>query len=183
MFCSDDLQGPFVHLRPSAQTWRWATSSDSLYCHPDFAWTRWPLSSYRWCSCHPWRWPVSQIYRSLGSYCRPPTFAGASRWSLGSTMTASLGPFLKLELELENFLDKSLFFSARQETRKRFFTVTYCSRRDLSRFLSFFLSFLLPPFILHPRSPSLPHFDYPSRSALDIHKERFARSEIPRCFN
>jgi len=55
-------------------------------------------------------------------------------------MSVFPGPFLKLELALVNFLDKSLFFLSCHETRKRFFTMTYCLRRDLSRFVSFFLT-------------------------------------------
>lgn len=65
-------------------------------------------------------------------------------------MVQSLGPFLKLELELENFPDKSLFFVACQETRKRFFIVTYCSRPDLSRFLFLPLRSFLSALSTHP---------------------------------
>lgn len=98
----------------------------------------------------------------------------------------SLRAFLKLEMELENFLDKSLFFSPCHETRKRFFTITYCSRWDLSRFLSsrLTLSPTLPfrplhPLLRHPSrrfSPVLPSFL--SSRTVDIQDEHSRAFEI-----
>lgn len=62
-------------------------------------------------------------------------------------------------MELENFPDKSLFFSPCHETRKRFFTITYCSRWDLSRSLSSQPTLLLLPIPALPPSSS----PFPSR--------------------